>query len=495
MIPKFVKKLIKFLNNHPEILILSITTLIALFYFSLGVNSWKFSFVGDEWPFYTLAKTIADKNFIINPFSFQGVYNQNSLLASLYQAIFIKISYSNFAWRFSNIILIIPITIFFFLWVKGSFNKKIALISTLILQSSFYLANFFKIGNIMPQALALSIICLYYSKKAGENPNIKNVALLGLLLGISFYVYIGPLFPFIIWPYLISWFSKKYSKKDLIQNFIFLMVPFLLLLSPALHNIFQWSGPADKTILHKEYTNNLQILINIFHNFLLFYKNYDYLYNHFVAGPYLDIITRLFALIGSMIFIIRIRKRQYLFLLLSYISVCVIIGITSPYSYAPTTRGLFFLPFGFVFAGIGVSDLDIRLKNPKFLILFILLFIFILNFYQSQIGVFKISGYTKTGLVMETLQAVHKKSSTKNVTLILSDINSYNYQNIYLMQQAYGLFDLKLHVSPANNLNCSEIKNDLLLVFSDDAFFISGLLNHRCPKTFSPKILHPSIAL
>ena len=329
----------------PQYIILFITTCISLLYFSWGINSWKFSLVGDEWAFYSFAKETAEKNFLVNPFDFKGVYLQNSVLVSYYQAIFLKIlGYSNFAWRISNIILIIPITLFFFFWIKKSFNSRIALISTVILQSSFYLANFFKIGNIMPQALMLFILCLYTAYSCGVSPSTKKFIFLGFLLGVSFYVYIGPLFPLLIWPYLLSLINRKHLNPSLFINIFLLIISYVLVLLPTFLNINDWNGPAGKTVFHKEYEGYSQTVINVFRNFLLFYKNYDYLYNHFVAGPYLDLVSRILGLIGTIIVIINVRKKEYLFLLLTYISTCVIIGLTSPYWYAPTTRGIFFCP-------------------------------------------------------------------------------------------------------------------------------------------------------
>ncbi len=96
---------------------------------------------------------------MVNPFDLNGVYSQNSVLVSMYQAVFMKILGStNFAWRFSNVALIVPLSIIFYLWVKKSFGKHVAIISTVLLQFSFYLANFFKIGYPQPLFLMFFIL-------------------------------------------------------------------------------------------------------------------------------------------------------------------------------------------------------------------------------------------------------------------------------------------------------------------------------------------------
>lgn len=488
-----IKRIKRIFLSHPEYIILFITTCISLLYFAWGINSWKFSFVGDEWSSYTFAKEYAGKNFLINPFSFNGVYYEHSVLASLYQAVSLKIlGYSNFAWKFSNIILIVPITIIFYLWIKKTFGTQVGFISTFILQSSFYLSNYFKNGTIQPECLTLFIISLYLASICSTKPMKKNLISLGLILGISFYIYLGPLFLLILSPYLFHIVQKSYKKKKIISTLIFLFSPYLLLLLPLMFSFNQvGNGPLLKTVASREYNDNFQILINIFHNFLLFYKNYDLSYNHFVAGPYLDVVSRILALLGTIIIIINFRKKEYLILLLAYVLTCIIIGATSPYSYAPTNRGIFFLPFGFAFAGIALERI-IKFSSWKIAYIIIPL-IFIINVYQSQIGVFKQVGYTDTGLVIKSLQEAKENNSKRKITLLLSKDSNYNYQNIYIMQQAYGLEKVNFETIKTNQLRCSILKNTDILFFDYDLEAKNTISLLACPPqfNFSKKSINP----
>src|ERR1700722_9938018 len=158
-----VKKLVtKPLDMSPISLLLILTTFLSFLFFLWGVNSWKFSFAGDEWPFYIYAMKLIAYPHFVNPFSFAGVYQTHSPLASMYQAFFMELlGPTNFAWRLSNIILIFPLSFFFYRWIKLNFSKETAVFATILMQCSFYLANFFKIGYDNPQALTLFVICLY----------------------------------------------------------------------------------------------------------------------------------------------------------------------------------------------------------------------------------------------------------------------------------------------------------------------------------------------
>lgn len=496
------------MRNHG--LILFLTTYLCLIYYSWNINSWQFSFVGDEWPFYLFARAIVDYNFLLNPFDFHGVFLQNTVLSSMYQALFLKLfGYSNFAWRLSNIILIIPITIFFYLWARRLFQKDVALYSTLFLQCSFYLANFLKIGKNMPQALALMTACLYLATRCGEKPSKKNFFLLGILLGVSFYIYIGPIFPLIILPFLLP-LLRTQKKMTLLVQSSFLVVGYLLLLFPAILDFAEWSGPAGKTFLQKEYTGYQQLFENIFHNFLLFYINYDYLFNHYVTGPYYDIISRIFVFIGTIIALVNIRKRPYLLLLLSYISICLLIGITSPYIYAPTTRGIFFLPFGALFAGIGLQWIVLFLRKPQIKHFFparirtqpiregavIILFsaIFLINLYHSQIGVFKESGYSATALVIKSIQEAQKKQDTKNIGIVVSYDNPY-YAHLFFpaFRDAYWITDVFFFITKAGALECETLKETHILLFSTDKDALKAYEKLSCPQKPKPTILTPQI--
>ncbi len=487
-----------FLENHFDTIFLIISSTLAVLYFSWDINSWKFSFVGDEWHFYAYAKKIVQQDFLVNPFQLQGVHEQNSVMGSVYQAFFLwMFGFTNAAWRLSNIILIIPSSIFFFLLVKKELGTHIAAFCTILLQSSYYLANYFKIGYVNPQAFALFILSLYLTYLCGRSPRLKNFALLGGVLGLSFYIYLGPLFPFIAWPFLIPILSnRKFSKKIIARNMVISGTIYLIIMLPGIIDTAQLAGPASKTLFAREYKGSFQTLINIYHNFLLFYKSYDYLYNHFVAGPYLDIISRCLAFIGTIVCLTKIRISFYRSLILAYISTCIIIGITSPYAYTPTTRGIFFLPFGFVLSGIGLLFLQKKTGLTKISYI-ILPIIILLNIYQSQIGVFSPPIHTASALVIKNLQ---EASDNKPRTLLLSDKYVSNHTGLYLplIQEAYNLETIPFEIITTSSLTCAALKEKgEIIVLADDKYAQQLLLELACPvkKDLTPTILHPRIYL
>ena len=464
----------KILNNikYQDYLLLVTLYIATLVFYTWGINSWRFSFVGDEWYFFTYAADIVSKSFMVNPFDLNGVFSQNPVLGSIWQALFMwVIGVNNFAWRFSNVILIVPISFFSYTWLRSLINRKVALMTAVLICSSAYFANFLKIGKVNPLALAMLMLLFYLAEQARLKDKRLSYILIGVLLGLSFYVYIGPLFPFILSPYLLLLFKRKNLDK-----YIQMVIIYLIFVSLALFSIQQHLGPtAEKTILNPEFENKSQVIIKILRNFPLYYKNFDYNYNHFVIGPYLDFITRILALIGSFMVVMKIKNLSYAIILSLYICTIVAIGITSPYVYAPTMRGIYFLPFGYIFAAIALVKISSYL--PKILIYILIIVIFGINVYQSQIRVFQLVNHQETALIIKYLQQAEVGSES---VLLLSDNSSFNEYNLAPIKIAYDLIESKLTVIHSSRVDCNQVSHKTVLVPKSELTKIDTDLLSEC---------------
>lgn len=471
-----------------DLLLIGSTT-ISFFFFLLGVNSWQFSFVGDDWAFYAFAKKLVEQSYFLNPLSFLGVYGTHSVLASLYQAFFMEVfGVNNFAWRLSNIVLIFPLSFFFYRWLKLFFSKEVAVLATLLMQCSFYLANFFKIGYDDPQSLTLFIICLYLAACFSKNPTKKLGFWLGVTLGISFYIYFGPAFPIFIWPYLLS-LIKKISQTRTKRALLVLISTYILVLFPlffqlhSLLNVYHSLGSSSTFHIKK----------TVLYDFLLFYRNNDFSYNHFVVGPYLDILSQIFCIIGSIIAILRFKKNSYLFLLLSYITAVLFFGITSADS-SQTTRGIFLLPYGFTFAAIGLNIIRERIKDQEESFAFcwiVILVIATLNVYQSQFGVFmdKKTGYTGIALIIRSLEQA--KNEHKNVIIVASLNISQKISGLPTMVQAYNLTDVGYSIITPYHVACPTNPSTIIF-FQQDTEAQYQLSKLKCPPQIIVSMLSPT---
>lgn len=452
--------------------VLALSSLLAVVYFSWGLGSWKFAFVGDEWATYERSRDIAASNFHVNPLTGPGVY-QNYVLGFVYQAVILKVlGPSNFAWRFSNALLIVPISVCGFLWLRPWFGARAALLSTLLLQTSYYLANFFKIGYVNPQALALLMLGLYLASRCGRDPSARNFALLGASLGLSFYVYIGPLIPFIIWPYLLPLLRRERRTWPTLGALLLGGAIALALVAPALLDPEKLKDGASKTVLQREFSDNRIVLLNVWHTCLSFFGNYGRA-EHFVSGPYLDVVSRVLTVVGMGLVLLTVRRAASAYLALSYLSTVVILGVTSPYPYVPTTRGMFVIPFGLAFAGIAlawherVSGRSLAAPSIAAALL--------LNVYQSQVGYFKEYGYNGTGLVLREMQRAQRAHPGWAVVLRLSPSTSFNPNNLLLMREAYGLTAITFRADRGERWTCQNLAHTELLWFPQDGEARRGL--------------------
>lgn len=468
-----------FSKRHKGLLIT--TTFLSFIYFLWEANSWKYAYVGDIWPFFEFAKRIIAENYAIYPFSFRGVYEQNSILASVYQAIFMDLfGQTNLAWRLSNIVLIFPLSYFIYRWLRLYFNWQTASLATILMQCSFYLCLFIKIPYINPQAFALFVLSLYLSARAGIYPTKQNGILLGLVLGISFYIYLGVLFPFLVWPYLLP-LRKVTSIKHLLPFISALILTYLLCLSFILPELETITGPQSKTLFGREFSDTSQIITNIGNNLLVFYKAFPVIPTHFIPFAYMDMLSQLFSFLGTIVSFSLFKQSKFRYLVLTYLSTCIFLGLTNPYTMPPTSRGMFLLLFGFVFAGIGIMQLKKVTYVHAWVIFPVITIIIGLNIFLSQFAVFQKIGYTGMSLILQQLQLADMKD-TNEVTLILSEtrnINTYT-RELPVMQQAFGIKNVTLSILRPYELACDSITKQKLLVFSYDKDSLEKLSQTKC---------------
>lgn len=481
------------LRHRKHILITS--TILSFFYFLWGVNSYKYSYIGDVWPFYTFAKDALLHNFPGNPFTFHGVYELNSVIASWYQSFFMFLfGTNNFAWRLSNIILIIPMSYFYYKWLRLTFDWKIAAIATILMQCSFYLCTFLKIGYINPQALALFIPSLYYAALASEKPTRRNGVILGCLLGFSFYIYVGPIFPLLIWPYFLP-FIKRKEKRKLLPFFVALILSYGLFLSLILPSIHNPGNPQAKTVMHREFSDNEQVMTNIGNNLQVFYKDFNSIYTHFIPFPYLDIVTQGLALIGTIAVIGFINRKKYRELLLVYLSTVVVLGVTNPYVIPPTSRGMMLVIFGFVFAAIGLMLINNIKLFHRWIIFPILVIIVGLNVYMAHYAAFQKMGYTSMALIFKQVQEAALEKN-KEVYLLLSDniaVRNDLYMFMPVMQQAYGVEDVSIKVLSPTTATCASVANKQVYLFSYDMDAKNWMNRRSCPQKYTGTVLSTNI--
>ncbi|MCA9397270.1 glycosyltransferase family 39 protein [candidate division WWE3 bacterium] len=327
--------------------------------FSVSVNAWQLQYFSDEWEFYTTASEIAQGEYSPNIFDLNGVYEENPIFGSYYHAFFLKIfGQTPLVWKFSNGILLIPIVVFFFYWVKEYFDQATAWVATLLFSSSHILAHYTKIGYPNHLAFLLFIVSLFIIQRIMDEKSIRYVVLLGALWGISFYVFIGPLFPVMQFPLLLPLFQKSLGEKRdrWLPKAVVGAVSYLLIVLPGVlitdsthwHSIQQLLGRGGNPTLFVVATNIVKPLF-------LFIFQFFPMHTHFSGGRLVDPIVLMLILVGVVVLLKMAKDRDYVrYFIAAFIATGITIGVSNMYEHIGVTRGVFMLPFWFVMAGVGV---------------------------------------------------------------------------------------------------------------------------------------------
>jgi hypothetical protein len=456
-------------------------------YATVGVGSWKYAFVGDEGAFYSHAVWLAEeKKLRVNPFHMVGVYQQHRVLESYIQAIFLFVLGSSVAvWKFSGVAMIFPSVIYMHRLTRRLCGRNAALIAATLLAFSKYLCGFFKIGYTHPLCFALFIISLCFAVELLFAPTKKNGAKFGAALGLSFYAYIGPLFPFFLCPVVLALLVRKRARAIvplLTGAAVCLAIVSLAFFSTPKES---WLTALKKTSASPEYEGRKQMWINVGRNFKVTHVNSDYNYNHYVDGPYVDSVTRWAAALGALICLVRFRRKIGLLLPL-WALMCVGLGVTNPYWYTPTTRGFFLVPYAVLFAAIGLEA--VRKLLGKFgtrLVIPIALAAAIgLNIYQAQIGLFKRQGHPRMSLILKEL--TDRNQREMKIGLFYSQRYNFDEGNFRGLLKTRKIAEDRLAVyrdiDAARETDC-----DVMVVFEKDAIF-GG---RNCEETL--KIAKPGV--
>ncbi len=483
MISTFISDFKKYKTEFFIVCVAFLGTMCALW----DVGSWKFFVVGDEFIFWSLAKNIVEMKFLVNPLSLNGGYNENPMLGSYIQAVFLFLFGMNYiVWKSSGVVLLFPSTILLYKFVRRIWGRNPAVISAVLLAFSKYLSNFFKGG--WPNSICFLgfILCLFYMAELMRSPTNKNAVKLGIILGLSFLIYVGPLFLFLLAPFYFIFF-KRAGRKAL-KFFAISMTIFLVIVGMSLltSHTKEWFEAVMNKTLHREFKSNAQILVNIGRNFLLFFKNFDYFYNHFVAGPYLDIVSRWAAFVGILVCAFSFWKKEGLLLFL-WMILCVGIGLTSPYIYSPSSRGIFFIPYGVVFAGLGFEFLRKRLNKFRlgYIVPILVVAAIALNVYEAKIGVFQKTGYNRTALVTKELLNLDQE-----VILLYSQEYKFDIGLLKFVMELQNIPPSRLSVTQNIDEACNS-SNGKIVIFQDDPAFHQFKLADSCREINQTKRIFP----
>jgi hypothetical protein len=338
--------------------------LLAIALGMLHFNSWWFTLIGDEAPFWRTAREIVRhpgvRDIGSHLFLLEGgVFGSTPYLSSLIQAVGMMIAgVNNFGWKFSNIYLSAFAIVFFFRFYKTFVGKSVAVLACLFLAGSHYLMSFAKIGYSSLHAYLAMALVLGASAWAVRTRRPFAFTCTGFAMASCLYLYPAALYVLPL-PVLLLLIYDPPKSSGAISRWANLLVAFLIpfpwLLQPGFllrlpPGIFVTDPEAMQSASHAFF----HVASSLSHATLS--TLYSPGENHFVGISYADPLTAALIAIGFAVTLRRVREDRFaLFLVLGWITLLLLVGASHEGTYARTTRMFLLLPWFALFAAIGLS--------------------------------------------------------------------------------------------------------------------------------------------
>ena len=363
---------IRWYRKIPVILWVS---LVAVILYTWGIDSWRFSAIGDEHDFYRSAAYILTtplseigKNF----FNAMGVFGTHTYLVSLVQAGFMKLfGVSNFGWRITNPVILSACVLCFYLFFRKFIKQSAALVICGLLACSGYLINFGKIGYDNPQAFFMLGLTLWLAAEAVFSRRPVVYAILGLVMGFCLYSYPAALYVLPLPVILMAIYDFPKSKAAVWRWLLWTGI-FGILVLPLLFQPAYAQGKVEGL-----YVNNLDAIAHYGIGFMfssqLIYSLFSYLYvineSHFVSASHIDPISAIWVPVGLAWITVQIKRNKFaLFWMISFGVMLFLVGASHGRLFPPNTRMFMLLPWWTSFTAFGITWMadwiSQKTKNP-----------------------------------------------------------------------------------------------------------------------------------
>ncbi|MFP4466927.1 MAG: glycosyltransferase family 39 protein [Candidatus Goldiibacteriota bacterium] len=391
-------------------------------------NSWKYSFIGDEYAFLNFAKGILDGGYPLKMLYETGVYGYHPIWGSIYQASVMKLAGSVFlGWKLSSAIIVPLSVVPFYLWVRMLFNKSTAALAVVSFVFALPLLAFSHIGYNNIHAVFPFVTGMFLFELALRKRSYFYTFLAAAVMGIGCYSFFAARLTIIIAAlyWLFHPLRKEYGFSRLFAALgMYLSIIVFVFLNPdfmaemTAQSVFSGSEISDPS------KRPAYMLLNYIHTFFSFVHRE--MSSHYIAGRLADVVSAAGIIAGLVWSAVSFGKDwRARFLLSGYAVLVFFIGAIVQYKYPTNTRLLFLSPMLAVFAGIGITriaSMAVLFKRPlkKYRIFLagaaVLIAVFAAKqFYSDMPGNFR---FTPEAYVIKTLQ---KYSRAGNVFLLMTD--------------------------------------------------------------------------
>ena len=189
--------------------------------------------VGDEGAFWTIARDIAINKFQPSIFA-PGVYSF-PIFSSYIQGWLLKVfGISLWGWRFSSVLSGLAAVWPLYLLAREMFNRRLAVISSIMLITSPYFIDFSRLGYNNIQALFFTALTLYWLYIGLNRKSSLYLYLAGCMAGLGFYTYFAARIALVISLLfiLLIWMGKKIKFSAFLHAACLIGLGFTLVVTP-----------------------------------------------------------------------------------------------------------------------------------------------------------------------------------------------------------------------------------------------------------------------
>jgi dolichyl-phosphate-mannose-protein mannosyltransferase len=449
----FVLAGINFLRHRKETPTIFWVGMAALAALTWKLDSWEYVVIGDEYSFYTEIRNILENRtvweLINNTFNGNLVYGTHPYFSSYIHNFFMKMfDNHNFGWRFSNPFLVACALFFFYYFFQAFVSRRTALVTVTLLGFSHYLLSFSKIGYNNLQALfALGLVLAIFTW-ALQSMSVTAFSLLGLAMGICFYLYPGALYVVPL-PVLGLLMLMPPITRAAVKRWGWMIVSAGLLIYPLVSQPAYWAAKVAGTFLSAEISNSAATLTrNILLNVL--YTSLSFLYTpeqtHYVSTGYMDPLSGVFIVMGFVCLMQLVFRwnRSALFLALSFLWIFSLVGLTHGRNFPPTTRMFLLLPWFAFYTALGLewcaerAELLFNIDSRRLIQLFVSLIVMVNLYHAHVIDIRNTAQYhTMPAMFVKTVREINANSAMPPKSYAFVAPLNWDISGMAVIQRAY----------------------------------------------------------
>jgi hypothetical protein len=336
---------------------------------SRGSTHWIFAYIGDEMPFFDMARAIARGERSWNAFDVVGgVYDTHAFLDSAYQALVMNAlrRFDVIGWRASLALLAGAST--GLLYASGVVlrGRVLGLAAAAVLGSSHYLMAFSHIGYNNPHAVFYEVLAAFFLALAWRTGRWHHHWLAGVALALGLYTFLAAAALWIVAAVVLvaETFRRRSWRHRLAVawtglGFAATVAPALWVTTPARLTQVVTRNSIELTVAHHPDVAIGEVQWDNFVRSVLAFWGNDLITGHHVGGPLVDPVTAGLLVLGLVAALASLGGFAERLALAWLLGGLVLIGI-SHYEVTPSTsRLLIVLPAVALLGGLAVNRLSL----------------------------------------------------------------------------------------------------------------------------------------